>query len=516
MNIRSSLMVGLFALSVTAPLISGAALAANNTLTVADRASFKDWDPASAFSEEVRVLGNIYETLVVYNSPGGDQEFSPGLATSWKSSDDGKTWTFKLRKGVKFHDGSDFNAAAAKKSIEYTKGLKKGAWFVWAGLESIEAPADDTLVLKFNKPTAADLIASGQYATYMIAPAAVEEGHDWLMAPNAIGTGPYKLGQVEHGQQVVLERFTDYWGGWKESQFDRVILKVVSEAATRTQMINSGEADVAWDIPTDQFKTLEDNPSVKVTSGPSWKNYQFLLNTQKYPTDNLKFRQALQHLWDYDSVVYDVLYGYGTVPTGPLPSNIWGHSSFPMSKYDLNKAQELLEASGVPRSDWKVSMQYIGSKQAYANAAELFQATAAQVGVEVELLPGEWGVIWDKAKNLESSANLQSMGWWPAYPTPSDWLYSEFRTEKNALFNLSHYSNETFDRLLDEGMALEGSDRAKASEKYAAAQKQLVKDAPAIWYADMKQARVSSASIKGMEKSLSPAYEAIFYYHLSR
>ncbi len=516
MNFKRSMMMGLLALSVTAPLTSGSAFAANNTLTVADRASFKDWNPAVAFSEEVRVLANIYETLVIYNASGNGDELSPSLATSWQSSNDGKTWTFKLRQGVKFHDGSDFNAAAAKKSIEYTKTTKKGAWFVWAGLVSAEAPAADTLVLNFKDSTAADMVASGQYAAYMIAPAAIDKGNDWMMAPNAIGTGPYKLGKVEHGQQVVLEQNKDYWGGWKDGQFDRVIVKIVSEASTRSQMIKNGEAGVAWDIPSDQFASLDKNPEVTVSTAVSWKNYQFLLNTRKYPTDNVKFRKALQHLWDYNSVTNDIMYGNGTVPTGPLPTSIWGHASFTLPGFDMDKANKLLAESGVPKSDWKVTMQYIGSKQAYASAAELFQATAAQAGVEVELMPGEWGVIWDKAKKLETSPNLQSMGWWPTYATPSDWLYSQYRTEEKTLFNLSHYANAKYDALLDEGMKLEGTDRAKATEKYAAAQKILVDDAPAIWYADVKQSRVSRADIKGIENSMSPAYEAIFYYQLSK
>lgn len=516
MNFTHTLMAGLIALSITAPLTSATAFAASNTLTVADRASFKDWDPASAYSEEVRVLGNIYETLVVYNAPGSAQEFSPGLATSWQSSDGGKTWTFTLRHGVKFHDGSALNAAAVKKSIDYVKHLKQGASFVWASLESVEATGDDTVVLRFNNPTAANLIAAGQYAAYIIAPAAVDKGHDWLMAPNAIGTGPYKLGPVEQGQQVVLERFDDYWGGWKDGQFDRVIVKVVSEAATRTQMIKNGEAGVAWDISLDQLKQLGQNPAINVTTAPSWKNYQYLFNTQKYPTDNLAFRQALQHLWDYESVNKDVLHGYGSVPKGPLPPSIWGHVDLPMASYDLDKARQLLEASGVPKKDWKVSMQYISGKTDYANSAELFQATAAQLGVEVELRPGEWGVIWDKAKKLDTAPNLQSMAWWPTYPTPSDWMFSQFRTEKPTLFNLSHYSNPRFDQLIEEGAALEGSDRAQATDKYVQAQKLLVEDAPAIWYADLQQIRVSRKDIKGMESNLNPAYEAIFYYHLNR
>lgn len=134
----------------------------------------------------------------------------------------------------------------------------------------------------------------------------------------------------------------------------------------------------------------------------------------------------------------------------------------------------------------------------------------------MELRPGEWGVIWDKAKKLDTAPNLQSMAWWPAYPTPSDWLFGEFHTEKTTLFNLSHYSNPSFDRLIEEAAALEGSDRAQSTEKYVQAQQQLVKDAPAIWYADMQQTRVSRKDIKGMERSLNPAYEAILYYSLNR
>ena len=158
----------------------------------------------------------------------------------------------------------------------------------------------------------------------------------------------------------------------------------------------------------DQLKVLGEDPSIKVSTAPSWKNFQFLINTQKYPTKHPAFRQALQYLWDYESVTKDILHGYGTVPKGPLPTSMWGHASVPMATYDLDKARQLLEASGVPKQDWKVSMQYISG--VYSHAAELFQATASQVGVEVELRPGEWGVIWDKARS------------WIPLPTCNPWL----------------------------------------------------------------------------------------------
>ena len=176
--------------------------------------------------------------------------------------------------------------------------------------------------------------------------------------------------------------------------------------------------------------------------------------------------------------------------------------------------KKLLEESGVAKSDWKVSIAYIGTSEAYKNSALLFQANASEVGVEVELLPGEWGVIWDNAKNLATAPNMQSMTWWPTYATPNDWMVGLFRTEEKALFNLSHYSNAEYDRLLDEGIELEGSDRAKAIENYAKAQQILMDDAVAIFYADIKTRIARASDIQGLEAN--PAYAAVFFHRISR
>ena len=182
--------------------------------------------------------------------------------------------------------------------------------------------------------------------------------------------------------------------------------------------------------------------------------------------------------------------------------------------FDLEKAKMLIEESGVPEAERKVSIAYIGTSEEYKNSALLFQENARQVGVEVELLPGEWGVIWANAKNLETAPNMQSMTWWPTYATPNDWMVGLFRTEEKALFNLSHYSNAEYDKLLNEGIELEGSDRAQAIENYAKAQDILMDDAVAIFYADIKQRVARAADIKGLEAN--PAYAAVFFHRISR
>lgn len=485
------------------------------TATYAMYDDIKDWDPSIAFSLEVMMLVNVYEPLLWYNAPGSAEQFTPALATSWSVSEDGLTWTFKLREGVKFHDGEPFNAAAAKASIDRTRELKMGAYYIWDSVASIEAPDDTALVITTSTPAPIDLIASSQYGAYMFSPKAAAQGTEWFNQGNAAGTGPYAVRQWEPGQQIVLDANADYWGGWTEGQFDRVVLRVVTENATQVQMLKSGEADFISVVPADQVNQLDEDPGIAAHGVPSWKNSQFLINVQRAPTDNADFRRALTHLWDYESVVNDVYAGYATPGKGPIPATMWGHKATLLTpQFDIKLAKELIEKSGVPEADRHITMSYIGGVEEYQNAALLFQENARQAGVTVELLPGEWGTIWANAKSLDTAPNLQSMTWWPTYPTPNDWLIGLYRTEEKTLFNLSHYSNPDYDATLNEAVKLEATDRARAIELYGKAQQMLMDDAVAIFYADIEGRAAYRADVKGYAPN--PAYDGVFFYHLSR
>jgi peptide/nickel transport system substrate-binding protein len=510
-------VTALFAIVFAGMLFSSltARAADDKTVTYAMYSDIIDWDPASAASLEVMMLVNVYEPLLWYNPPGSAEQFTPALATSWSVSDDGLTWTFNLRENVKFHDGEPFNAAAAKASLDRTMELGKGLAYIWGNVESVSAPDDQTLVIQTKNPQPVDLIASSQYAAFMYSPAAAAKGADWFNEGNAAGTGPYMVRQWDKAQQVVLEKNVDYWGGWTDSNFERVILKAVTENSTQLQMLKGGEADFISLVPADMVDSVNNEDGLSAYAVPSWKNSQFLINTQKAPTDNKKFRQALTHIWDYETVVNDIYAGTADVGRGPIPATMWGHdSTIQAPGFDLDKARALLEESGVPQSDWKVTMAYIGTSEEYKNSALLFQANAAQIGVDVELLPGDWGVVSGNARNLETAPNLQSMTWWPGYATPNDWLVGLFRTEEPALFNMSYYSNPEYDKLLNEGVALEGSDRAQAIANYARVQQMLMDDAVAIFYADIKGRVARASDIKGFE--VNPAYNAVFFHQLSR
>ncbi len=509
---RPTLLVALL-LALLAP--AGPAFAVGKTVVYATYGDIKDWDPAAAFSMEVTMLVNVYEPLLWYNPPGSAKAFTPALATAWSSNAEGTVWTFTLRHGVAFHDGTPLTAAAAKQSLERTIRLKQGAAYIWDSVTAIEAPADDTLVIRTSRPAPIDLIASSQYGAYIYLPAAAARGAEWFGQGHDGGTGPYRVRQWDPGQDVVLERFGDYWGGWSDANFNRVILKVVLESATQIQLLRTGDADFASLVPADSVEGLSRNPHIRLAHAPSWNNVQFLINTQKPPTDNVAFRQALTHLWDYATVADTIYAGAATPAAGPIPRNMWGHDpTVETPSFDLDLARALIAKSGVAPDQRHITMAYIGTAEEYKNAALLFQQNAAKAGVTVDLLPGPWGAIWDKARNLDTAPNLQSMTWWPTYATPADWLIGLFRTEDKTLLNLSHYSNPAFDRIVSEGAELEAADRAAATAKYAQAQHMLMDDAPAIFAADLQTRIAYRADIAGLDAN--PAYNAVFFYRLHR
>ena len=486
-----------------------------NTIVYATYSDVQDWDPASAFSLEVLILANIYETLVYYDPSNKSSVIQPSLAKEWFVSDDGLEWTFKLRQNIFFHDGTELTAETAKNSIQRTIAKGKGGAYIWAPVDSLQAVDKYTLKITTAYPAPIDLIASSQYAAYIYSTKASENSDEWFQQGNAAGTGPYKLRQWDRNQQIVIEKNESYWKPWFDNQITRVIFKIVRESATQVQMILSGDAHFVTLVPVDLLDALNKNKAITVSFIPSWKNSQFLINTSKKPTDDLNFRKALVHAWDYETVINDIYNGSAEVAKGLIPSTMWGHEkSLSVPKFDLKLAKKYLEASNVPSDQRTISISYISTSNAYKSAIELYQSNLSKIGINAELNPGAWGTIWANAKSLNSAPNLISMTWWPTYPTPSDWLTGLFKTENPTNFNLSYYSNPEYDKCVTEGLKLEGYNRNLAIDYYKTAQELLINDAVAIFYADLKERIIHSANIDDF--TTNPAYNSIFFYHLKK
>lgn len=483
------------------------------TITYADYSDATDWDPSIAFSTEAIFLPNVYEPLVWYGKGG---ELRSGLATSWKASKDGKTWTFRIRRGVKFHDGTPLTAQAVKFSIDRTMKLGKGAAYIWAPVDRIEVVDRYTVRFRLKFAAPIDLIATAQYAGWIFSPKSAASGTEWFQQGRDAGSGPYRVVRWDKGQQILLARFTDYWQGWKKPYYSKVVIRITTEPSTRIQMLKRGEAQFAAVIPIEAIPGLKKQRNIQVLRYPAWLNRLWLLNTQKGPTADVRVRRALSYAFDYQTVARHVYGGYATVARGAVPVSMWG--ALPersIYRFDLDRARALLAEAGYgPNNRVKLVGRYIAGVATMEREMLLFQRNLAKIGVDLELEPGPWPAIWAKAKSLETAPNVQSMTWWPTYATPNDWLIGLFKSETPTVFNLSHYSNPRYDALIDQGVTLEATNRKKAIELYQKAQRILLQEAAAIFSVDIDKGVVKRREVTGY--SYNPAYETVFFYNLRR
>ena len=508
---------------VTTPGSSGAAAApptaaAQQVVVYASPTAFPDLDPSTGFSDDSAVVSNLYETLTRYAPPGSNPQIQPLLATSWDHSADGLTWTFHLRPGVKFHDGTPVNAAAVKSSIERTKKLAQGAAFIWDPVKSITVIDDLTVQFALSYVAPLDLIASSGYGAWIMSPTTVTgKDNAWFNAGHDAGSGPYEIASYEPGQRAILKRFNDYWGGWKPGQFDTVILQVVQDATARQQMIQSGDADYTWTIPTENLPALKADPSVRVVTNPSYQNLLILLNTAKAPTKNVLVRQALSTAFPYQTVVSATMAGYATQPHGAVPASLLdGADQVPQYSYDIAKAKSLLAQAGYPNGGLSLTLTYATGDTVEQQTAELFKAELAKIGVTLTIQPMAWDAQWSLAKgDPTKSQDLFMFYWWPTYATPYDFLLNLFHSEQTPNFNLGYYRNPTYDKMIDDANILLASDRTKAMAEFVAADTILVNDAAAIFVMDEQNIHVVRASLKGFVDN--PAYpHVLFAYDVSR
>ena len=489
-----------------------------NIAIYAHTVTFPDLDPSPGFSNENVVTVNVYETLTFYNPPGSVETVSPKLATSWEASEDALTWTFNLLEGVKFHDGTDFNAEAVKFSIERTMEIGLGAAYIYAPVEEIEVVDDLTVRFHLSFAAPMDLLLSSGYAAWIMSPTAVaDKDSDWFNAGNEAGTGPYTIESYEVGQRLVISRFDDYWGGWEEGQFDTVVFDIIEDPTVAEQMIRSGEADFTYNLPFENYAALSEVEGVTVDITPSFQTLLALLNHRKPPTDDPLVRQALAYSFPYDKVVENLYAGLGTQARGTVPAGMWGHDPG-LTQYtlDLDKAAELLAEAGFPDGGFEVTYTYVAGDLDEQQVGELWRAELAKLGVDLEVQGLQWEAQWDLAiNNPEGAQDAFSFYWWPDYITPYGFLFGMFHSEEEPFFNLGYYSNAEFDELIDMGNEVSGVDIDQATEMFIEAQEMLVEDAAAVFILDLPDVHVIRSDIQGYVNN--PAYpHVVFWYDLSR
>ncbi len=486
-------------------------------LKVATTANITTWDPVKSFSTEALYMANFYEQLLRVNPPGSAEAYTPLLATSWETSDDGLSWTFHLREGVKFHDGEPLTAEAVKQSIEAAVD-HAGASFIWLPLDSVEAV--DNLAVKFNLKYAApvDLIASSLYGAWIISPKALAEvasKEDYFEAGLEAGTGPYMLESYTPDKEILMTAFPDYWGGWDDvKHFDKVLLTITPEAVQQQQMLEGGEVDLALSIPLENIADFKDRAGYNFYEEPSFFNYVALFNTLRPPLDNKLVRQALSYAIPYEDIIKIGAQGYATQSRGPVPAGVFPWSEdVPQYTQDLEKAKDLLAQAGHPGGGFSLKLTYAAENQNEERFSPLIKDAFAEIGVDVEIQALQFNQQWELAKSDPANAqDIFVVLYWPTYSDAgSDNLWSLFHSSDAPFFNLSYWNNADYDSLVDEAGGLTGTDRVAAQAKYVEAMKLLVDEAPGAFLYDTKAVYAFPDYIKGFQYNLNYPFGLFFY-----
>jgi len=392
--------------------------------------------------------------------------------------------------------------------------MGQGASFIWASVDSIKVLDEYTVQFNLKYPAPLDLICASGYAAFIMSPTAVKSHpDDWFNTANEAGTGPYMLERSNNDEEIILTRFDDYWQGWKGKHYEKVVIKQISEVATRRQLIEQGAADVTLELTPEDVEALKNNPDVKIITSPSFENLSFFMNTQKAPLNNKLVRQALSYAFPYQDVIDICSGGYATQSTGPVPHGLWGHSEelLQYSK-NLEKAKQLLDEAGYS-GGMDLLLTYMSGDESERKAAELFKAELSKLNINLSIRGMPWESQWALARseNEDERQDIFVMYWWPDISDPAAFLYPTYHSEDEVFFNLGYWNNTEFDNLLDKASELSGIDRARAEETVVKAQEVFLEDAPSILVYDKQYVRATYKTFKGFE--INPSYPNVVFFY---
>lgn len=445
-----------------------------------------------AASERVRTL--MFNTLVKKNA---QFDYVGELASDIKRSDDGLTFTFTLRDGVKFHDGRAFSSADAKYTLDLllaSNFAKSASFFEGVGQEkrsyikSVDAPDAKTLIVMLVKPWV------GLLSNLVAIPIIAKDSYE-SQKTHPLGTGPFKFTKYDNSQQVVdLEAFAEYWEGAPKLQLVRV--RVVPDMNAMQAELQAGRVDIA-PMPTslspDAVKRLEQDPNLQVKTFNGSNVFLLTINTTSPPLDNVKVRQAIAYGIDRQTIINNLLLGHGKVAPSIIPEESWAYSPGQTYNYDPAAAKRLLDEAGFrdpdgdgPKMRFDKPIRYgiSGSSVAGRNYAVVIQNQLKEVGIPIEIQAFEGNTLFDEMRR--GNFQIGYSQWVGGNQDPIFYkdlfATSEIPTQTRSARNRSRYSNPELDRLLEE--AVNTFDRQKARELYIRIQEIVSRDMPVfpLWY----------------------------------
>jgi len=482
------------------PAASGSAAAASTekatrggTLTVAIDSNMKNLDPLkSSLLVDRQVHYQIYDSLV---QVGPDLKIAPDLADSWDTSDP-KAIVFKLHPGVKFQDGTDFNATAVKFNIDRilasdTSPRKSEI----SSVASVDVVDPLTVKVNLKAPFAPLLATLVDRAGMMVSPAAVQKyGDDLTTAPIGAGTGPFRFVEWKQDDHVTLERNPDYWktaaNGDKLPYIDKLTYRIIVDENARLNNLKTGDVDIAQRPPSKDNAAIKKDSSFVYKETPSLDFNGIELNSSSEPFNNKALRQAVAFAIDRDQILQTVGFGVGVVSNGPIspPMAAFDPSYKPYTR-DIVKAKAKLTEGGKP-SGFTFNLIITGGSPATQQQGELLKDELKDAGITVNLVPEEFTkLVDDTAKHTFQAALLG----WSGRIDPDGNTYNHFHTGGGN--NDGQYSSAQVDSLLDQGRATYDTDKRTAL--YKQVNQVIVDDAPWIFINHGLAIELHSPKVKG-------------------
>jgi ABC-type transport system substrate-binding protein len=452
----------------------------------------------------------VYDGLVHLNE---EMTILPELATSWSVAQDGRTWTFNVRRGVTLQDGAPLTAQAIAEVLQRALDPKTNPSNrpLWDPLASTSAPDGNTVRIETKEPYGALLNTLAHGSSLIARPAAHEASGTQPRPP--VGTGPYQLDRWEAGKQLELIRNTHYWGS--RPGFDRIVLRSVADPASRAAMVRNGQAQVADGIPPERVTELGRVPGMTVTIKPGLRTFGMAINMNRPILQDIRVRHALNYAVSKELIVNALFQGHATVLRSPLAPQASAYADLGPWPYDPPRARRLLEDAGwkpAPpigvrvRDGKSLQLTLLTPRGAFPRDLEVIETLAdylRNVGFEPHFSYVEPGALWDQLLVAPDQYrwDLAFLGFDPANGDGGFHLEALYRSNPDrqrrpVVRNVTWYSNPQVDAWLSEGgHAIDPRIRAGV---YAKAARQVWNDAPYLWLYG-EDVIVATRNVRGVE-----------------
>ena len=490
-------------------LAEGESVSQDTDITAAMLVDFTTMDPMDTSD----TLSGGIQRLMMDGLFGFDDDMKiiPMLATDYEANDDATEFTIHLREGIQFSDGTPWNAEAAKANFDRwgdkNLGLKRTT-LLCNVLKETEIVDDYTVKVTLENPFGAFIPTLAHPACVVMSPAVIAKGNEEC-AKNPVGTGQYTFVEWVAGEHATIALNKDWWGYNADicggtalvdpdAGFKTITFKPVSENATRVAMLQSGDAQFIWPVPTESIEALRGDSNVSVGQEEGIVVRYLMMNNQKAPFNDVRVRQAINYAINKDAYCAVVKNGIATPATSIIGPAVQYYKGNDVYAYDIEKAKSLLAEAGYP-DGFKTTLM-CASTTTNLKQCEFIQQQLAQVGIDVEINALESAVVNQKIQDVdvpgsEAEVDMYVIGWSPS-TGDADWgirPLMAIESEPPMSYNICYYENEEVDQLLKDALAT--ADDSKRAEAYAKAQDIIWEESPLVCLANDANTWATSANM---------------------